>query len=200
MARRARDQVRVRTRVELDLGGVMLHGPDGRSRAIPLQGCTFTLSDAACNRRFVRLLCLEHADGAAELMTPPEGGAIAPRAAHLPIALEEKIAVIEGSAFDALLDWLVSRGRLGGRSIEELARLARLATTQLAVLIGELAARAAGELAWGGSGPMRGSGLDGRELLRPLELAARDSERASDAWVAALAHWPRRSRLSSYEP
>lgn len=181
----------MRTQVELDWGGVVLHGPDGRTRTLPLADAEFELLDAACNRRFVRLLRVETSAGAVQVMTPPEGGSIAPRAAHLPIVGEET-PVIEATAFDGLVDWLASHGRLGGRSIDELARLARLATTQLAVMIGELAARVAREIGGVGDGPMRGSGLDGKSMLRPLELAARESERAGDAWVAAMALWPSR--------
>jgi hypothetical protein len=188
MARRARQRDRRRTWIELETGEVVLHTPDGHTRVIPV-GAAHTLVDAACNQRFVRLLRLEGPGGGASIITPPEEGSIAPRAARLPVAPDDA-AVVEARAFDTLLDWLAAGGRLGSHTIEELARLARLASAPLAVAIGELAVQVAREMSWGGDGPMRGSGLDARRLLRPLEIAARDSERASDALVAALAQWP----------
>jgi hypothetical protein len=174
--------------VELEPGGFRLREPDGRAHAL---SCSVrcSLTDAASSRRFVRLLRLDGPGVAFAIVTPPEEGAIAPRAARLPLAPEDA-AVVDDDAFDALHDWIASRGRLGGRTVDELARLAPLASVALAVTIGEVAGQVARELGWGGSGPMRGSGLVARALLRPLELAARDSERAHDALTAALAQWP----------
>jgi hypothetical protein len=189
MARRAaRRSDRKRTFIELDAAAIVLHTPDGRSHAIAVSA-TYSVCDAACNHRFVRLVSLETPGGVIAIITPPEDGAIAPRAAGLPVAPEDAI-VVEPRVLESLIDWLATGARLGGRTIEELARLARLASAGLAVAIGEQVAHLARQLGWGGSGPMRGSALDGRWMLRPLEIAARDSERAGDALVAALATWP----------
>ena len=96
-------------------------------------------------------------------------------------------------------------GRFAGCSIADLARLAAIATPPFAVLIGEVAAQRALELAWAARGPLRGGfDLDPvlqpvlDTILHPLIAAARQSSRVAEALVAALAHaaGARRMRLA----
>jgi hypothetical protein len=162
--------------------------PDGRPRDFALAGADLAIADATHARRFVRHMRLASAAEVMHLITPPEEGAIAPRAVQLPRAPEDA-GIIDRHAFDTVHEWVVSGGRLGGRTIDELARLARLATSAFAAVIGERAAQIAIETIWPFGGPMRGAvtGDDVRHRLRPLEVAARDSDRAAEALVAALA-------------
>jgi hypothetical protein len=187
VARKARLEVRVRTRVEIGGGELFLTLPDGRERAFALEGADLAVGDATFTQRFVRHIHLETGYGELDLITPPEQGAIAPRAAQLPRAPDDA-GVVDRAAFDTLVEWLVGGGRLGGRTIEDLARLSRLASPAFAVVIGERAGQLAIEGTWPYGGPMRGGGLgdDLRRRLQPLEAAARDSERAGEALVAAL--------------
>jgi hypothetical protein len=162
--------------------------PDGRTCDFGLAGADLAVCDATFARRFVRHMRLWSAADSVHLITPPEQGSIAPRAAQLPRAPDDA-GIIDRHAFDTIDEWVVSGGRLGGRTIEELARLARLATSAFAAIIGERAAQMAIETIWPFGGPMRGgaTGDDVRRRLRPLEVAARDSDRAAEALVAALA-------------
>jgi len=177
-------------RTRLEIGGGFLHltPPGERARDFALAGADVAVGDATFARRFVRHMRLWSAADVVHLMTPPEEGAIAPRAAQLPRAPEDA-GVIDRQAFDTVHDWLASGGRLGGRTIEELARLARLATSAFAAVIGERAAQMAADTIWPFGGPMRGgaTGDDVRRRLRPFEVAARDSDRVAEALVAALA-------------
>jgi len=173
-----------RALVELEGDILRLGLSDGRWRSLLLDGARFAARDAACTQRFVRHLKLYLIDGRADLITPPDEGAIAPRAAQLPGVPEDSI-VVDAGAWETLVDWLRSGGRLGGRTIAELARLACIASTQFAITVGEWAARVALEGGWERSGPMR-SGLDPRESLRPLEEAAWRSPSAAEALVAAM--------------
>lgn len=175
----------LRTTVELSGDVLYLTFPDGRWHNLPLHGCTYAVADAACLQRFVRHLDLEGGFGRMDLITPPDRGAIAPRAACLP-RVPAEAAVVETVAWEAVVDWLSSGGRLSGRTVAELARLACVATPQFAVVIGELAAKVATEMIWEQCGPMRDSG-GAPNLLRPLQEAARTSSRAADALIAALA-------------
>lgn len=188
MAGKARLRVRVRTRVEIGGRDLLLTLPDGREQAFALEGADLAVGDATFTQRFVRHLHLETGFSELDLITPPEEGSIAPRAAQLPRAPDEA-GVVDRTAFDILVEWLVGGGRLGGRTIEDLARLSRLASPSFAVVIGERAGHLALEGTWPYGGPMRGGALgdDVRRRLHPLEVAARDSERASEALVAALA-------------
>lgn len=174
-------------RVELERDLLFITMPDGRWRNLTLNGCSFVAGDARRTHRFVRHLSifLSADRERADLITPPDEGAIAPRGARLPEA-PAGAAVVRPSEWDAVADWLSSGGRLGGRTVAELARLARIATPQFAVVIGEVAAKVAAEMIWEKCGPMRGS-ADMRHSLRPLQEAAREHPRAADALVAALA-------------
>ena len=176
-----------RTRLELARDTLLLTFPDGRLQSVALHGCRFRMGDAAHDQRFVRRLILDkelpHLH--VELITPPDEGAIAPRAAGLPVA-SDQAAVVESTAWETLVEWIRGGGRLGGRTVAELARLCRVATPQFAVIIGEIAAQAAVEAIWEQCGPMRDSG-GMIYSLRPLEEAARTSPRAADALMAALA-------------
>jgi hypothetical protein len=159
---------------------------DGRLRRIPLDGCHLTMADATFHRRFVRHLTITvPEDQPVDLITPPDEGSIAPRAARLPVAPPES-AIVTALTWEIVADWVQSSGRIAGRTVAELARLSSLASPQYAVILGELAAAAAIEMVWEHSGPMRG-GNDIRDSLRPLEDAARTSARAEEALVAALA-------------
>lgn len=180
--------MRLRTRVEIGGDELFLTLPDGRQRAFALEGADLAVGDATFTQRFVRHLHLETGFSELDLITPPEQGAIAPRAAQLPRAPDEA-GVVDRPVFDILVEWLLGGGRLGGRTIEELARLSRLASPAFAVMIGERAGHLAIEGTWPYGGPMRGgaTGDDLRRRLHPLEVAARDSDRAGEALVAALA-------------
>jgi len=175
-----------RATLELAQNTVTLRMPDGRCRALPLNGSRFVVRDASSDSRFVRHLQLALSDGRADLITPPDEGAIAPRAAQLP-GVPIEAAVIDRHAWDAFVDWLQGGGRMGGRSIAQLARLTRIASASFALTIGEFAARVAVEMTWERRGPLRG-GSDVRHSLRPLEQAANHDPRAAEALVAALAH------------
>lgn len=174
-----------RTEVELARDELFLRFPDGRWSHVALHGCHVSVSDAACSQRFVRCLALDSERARLDLITPPDRGAIAPRAAGLP-GVSHDAAVVETSSWEALADWLLSGGRLAGRTVAELARLACVATPQFAVVIGQLAARVAAEMIWDRCGPMRDSG-GMPNALRPLAEAARSSARAADAFMAARA-------------
>lgn len=185
---RKRARTRLRTLVEIGPDRLYLALPDGRARELPLSGAELTVGDATFAQRFVRHLHVEAAAGVTDLITPPEEGAIAPRAAQLPRAPDDA-GILERGAFDTLVQWLGAGGRLGGCTIAELAALARVATASFAVVVGELAGQLAVETVWLHGGPMRGgdTGDDVRRRLRPLEEAARTSERAAEALTAALA-------------
>jgi hypothetical protein len=180
--------MRRRTRLEIGGGALHLTQPDGRAREFALAGAELAVADATSASRFVQHMRIWSAADAVHLITPPEEGAIAPRAARLPRAPDEA-GIVDRDAFETLYDWLAGGARLGGRTIEELARLARLATSGFAAVIGERAAQQALDTVWPFGGPMRGgpTGDDVRRRLRPFELAARDSDRAAEALVAALA-------------
>lgn len=178
-----------RTNVELGGDILVLVFPDGRWQSMPLHGCRFSISDASCSQRFVRQLDIENSrrlgDEHVTLITPPDVGAIAPRAARVPLS-PKHAAVVEIAAWEAVVDWLRGGGRLGGRTLTELARLACIASPQFAVALGEYAAKMAVEMTWDQGGPMRASGSV-RNMLLPLHEAARHSQRAADTLVAALA-------------
>ena len=187
--------MRLRARVEIGADWLRLTTPDGRARDLGLAGADITVEDATSAQRFVRHLHVACAAGVVDLITPPEEGSIAPRAAALPRAPDDA-AVVEREVLDTLAEWLLGAGRIGGRTIEELARLVRLASPAFAVAIGERAGQIAVETTWQWGGPMRGGALgdDVRRRLRPLEEAAHDSERAGEALVAALAMSSRMGR------
>lgn len=164
---------------------LLLTCPDGRWQSVPLHGSRFQVGDAAYDQRFVRHLRIEAPGRCVDLITPPDQGAIAPRAAGLP-GVPAGVAVVEAPAWEVIVDWLRGGGRLGRLTVAELARLCRVATPQFAVDIGERAAQVAVEMIWERCGPMRGSG-GMINSLRPLEEAARTSPRATEALMAALA-------------
>ena len=180
-----------RADVQLDLDALVVTMPDGRTRRHALHGCIAQVSDGCVVqrtglRRFVRMLVIGW-DGTGDhvvVVTPPELGAVAPNVVRVPEAGADA-AIVEVRVWDALADWLGGGGRLAACSIAELARLAAVATPRFALLIGEVAAQRALELA-SGAGPLRG-GHDPDALLAPLSDAARTSARAADALVAALA-------------
>lgn len=174
-----------RAGVSLSWSELSLYLPDGRYRQIELDGSSNQVLDATFRRRFVRMIAIEGRAERTVLITPPERGAIAPRVAHLTPAPEDA-TVLEDGVWDTLSDWVTSSGRLAGRTIDELARLATIASAPFAVAIGEVAAQVAKDLAGLVRGPLRGAG-DVLEWLRPLMRAARSSARAEDALVAALA-------------
>lgn len=185
-----RDPVASQTaRAELQLDGeiVILRLADGRARRLGLDGVSPIALDGCMHdgndRRFVRMLVLEHAHTEV-LVTPP--GTVAPNVVRLPEAPSDAV-VIEPNAWEVLADWVIGGGRLASCTISELARLATIATPAFAVLIGEVAAQRALELGWMARGPLRG-GLDLDAALQPFVQAARSSPRAAEALVSALAH------------
>lgn len=205
-AARSRKHAGARLRTGVEIGPDRLHLvlPDGRARELPLSGAELSVGDATFAQRFVRHLHVEAAAGATDLITPPEEGAIAPRAAQLPRAPDDA-GIVERGAFDTLVQWLAGGGRLNGCTIVELAALARVATPSFAVVVGERAGQLAVETVWLHGGPMRGgdTGDDVRRRLRPLEEAARTSERAAEALVAALSFTApagRRGPLPGHRP
>ena len=84
------------------------------------------------------------------IITPPDQGAVAPNVVRVPEAPPEA-AIVDVRAWDALADWVLGGGRLAACAIADLARLASIASPQFAVLIGEVAAQRALELAWAGA-------------------------------------------------
>jgi hypothetical protein len=178
-----------RAEVQLDDDVLVLRMPDGRLRRLALDGVTPYAIDGFViwgggERRFVRMLVLEREVTRDVVITPPEQGAVAPNVVRVPEAPAEA-AVIDPVAWEALAEWVIGGGRLA--AITDLARLATIATPQFAVLIGEVAAQRALELAWMGRGPLRG-GTDLDTSLEPFVMAARHSPRAAEALVSALAH------------
>lgn len=180
--------------VSLDADSLSLTMTDGQTRQHALDGCAVVTVDAACHRRFVKMLVVEWAAtlrrmASAErlfLITPPERGAIAPGAARLPAAPRDAV-VLDNDEWEALASWLSGGGQLGGCSVRELAGLAAIASPQFAVVIGEVAAAIALDAVWAAFGPLRGVG-DLEQALLPLYDAARRSPRAADALIAALAY------------
>jgi hypothetical protein len=195
-----------RAELQLDPDALLLRMPDGRQRRHALDGCSVAQLDGFvvargippidARRRFVRMLILERDHERHTIITPPERGAVAPNVVRLPEAPDDA-AIIDDDAWDALAEWILGGGRLAGCAIADLARLAAIATSQFAALIGEVAAERALELAWAARGPLRGAG-DVESALHPLVAAARHSPRVAEALVAALAHAtgaiPRRRR------
>jgi hypothetical protein len=183
-----------RADVQLDADIVVLRMPDGRLRRLALDGCSpFAIDgcvtahvDVYDERRFVRMLVLDRETTRDVMITPPEYGAVAPNVVRVPEAPPEA-AVLDPMTWEALADWVIGGGRLAACAIAELARLATISTPQFAVLIGEVAAQRALELAWVGRGPLRG-GTDVDTALQPLAEAALHSSRAAEALVSALAH------------
>ncbi len=174
-------------RAEVTLASSELHLqlPDGRSRWIDLDGVDAEVTDAAYRRRFVRMLSLDRRGERLALITPPDHAAIAPRVAHLPAAPEDAV-VVEDEPWQVVSDWIEGGGRLAGWTVAELARLATIATPPFALIIGEVAAQLAAEMVWERGGPLRG-GAALTDSLQPLQAAARTSQRAAEALVAALA-------------
>jgi len=183
-----------RAEVQLDSNVLVLAMPGGWTRWHSLDGVSAMTSDgvvappvaARRQRRFVRMLILERETERHVVITPPDQGAVAPNVVRLPEA-PAGAAVVDPGAWEALAEWLLGGGRLAAMSIADLARLACIATPQFAVLIGEVAAQRALELVWFATSPLRGvSDLDA--ALLPLTAAAKDSPRAAEALVSALAY------------
>ncbi len=178
-----------RAEIQLEPDALILMMPDGRMRRHELDGVHATVCDGyvaeRVPRRFVRMLLLESEHERHVVITPPELGAVAPNVVRLPEAPADA-AIVDAPAWEALADWLISGGRLAAFSIADLARLACISTPQFAVVIGEVAAQRALELAWHAAGPLRG-GSDLDVALQPLADAARTSSSASEAMVSALA-------------
>lgn len=182
-----------RAEVHLDADIVLLRLPDGRMRRLLLDGSTAATMDGVVvaargdlERRFVRMLVLELAHEIATIITPPDEGTVAPHVVRLPEAPRDAV-IVDRTAWDALSDWVLGGGRLSALAIDDLARLVTIATPPFAVLIGEVAAERALELAWATRGPLRG-GAELEVALAPLTDAARHSARAAEALVSALAH------------
>jgi hypothetical protein len=183
-----------RAEIHLEHDELVIDVPGKGMRRHPLHGMDASTADGVVaakhewrvQRRFVRMLILEGAGTLIVVITPPDQGAVAPNVVRVPEAPPEA-PIVDTRAWEALADWVLSGGRLAACSIADLARLACIATSQFAVLIGEVAAQRALELAWGGTGPLRHSG-DIETQLFPLVAASRRSPRAGEALVSALAH------------
>jgi len=184
-----------RATIQLEHDVVLLMMPDGRTRRLALDGVEASaidgcvaakVDDARWERRFVRMLVLRGAEDHV-VITPPDQGAVAPNVVRLPQAPPDA-AILDARVWDALADWVLGGGRLAACAIADLARLAMIATPQFAVLIGEVAAQRALELVWASAGPLRGAASDLDTALQPLSDAARQSTRAAEAFVSALAH------------
>jgi hypothetical protein len=183
-----------RAEIQLDVDVLILRMPDGRMRRHTLHGMTATTVDGAVSvrvdvhwqRRFVRMLVLEGPKDRVVVITPPDRGAVAPNVVRVPDAPSEA-AIVDDAAWEVLAEWAMCGGRLAACAMDDLARLAVIASPQFAALIGEVAAQRALELVWAERGPHRGaSDLD--DALQPLADAARISVRAGEALFAALAH------------
>jgi hypothetical protein len=176
-----------RAEVQIDADMLWLRMLDGRIRRHALHGCEPFVVDGCYvtrdTRRFVRMLVL---DSETVIITPPDRGAVAPIVVPVPEA-PTSAWIIEAHAWDVLADWVCGGGRLGACSIEDLARLATIASGPFASLIGEVAAQLALVLAWAARGPLRG-GVDLEIALQPFADAARTSHRAAEALISALAH------------
>jgi hypothetical protein len=176
-----------RAEVQLDADVLWLRMQDGRLRRHLLHGAEPYVIDGCFvtreHRRFVRMLVIDHD---ATIITPPERGAVAPIVVIVPEA-PSTAWIVEQHAWDVLADWLLAGGRLGAYTIDELARLATIASSQFASLIGEVAAQRALELVWETRGPLRG-GSDLEIALQPFVDAARMSARAAEALISAFAH------------
>ena len=198
-----------RAEIQLDPDAVHVAMPDGRRRRFALDGCTPIAVDGfvasagrfddqaptwsrvrtpivRIERRFVRMLVLARGDQHHVLITPPEQGAVAPNVVRIPEAPVEA-AIIEPRAWDAVAEWVLGGGRLAAFAISDLARLAQVASSAFAVVIGEVAAQRALELGAVATGPLRG-GMEVATSLAPLVEAAKQSPRAADALVSALAY------------
>ena len=176
-----------RAEVQLDADLLLLRMHDGRVHRHALHGCEPLVVDG-CDvtreqRRFVRMLALDAYTG---IVTPPDRGAVAPIVVAVPEAPIDAW-IVETYAWEALAEWVLGGGRLGAYTIEDLARLATIATTSFASLIGEVAAQRALELAWATRGPLRG-GTELEIALQPFVDAARTSPRAAEALISAFAH------------
>jgi hypothetical protein len=178
-------EIRARTVIELDFESLVLTPPGGRPTRVDLARCDFRTEDAELFKRFVRHLRISRDGEHIDLVTPPEEGSIAPRVARLPAA-PGLAFVIDRADFDVVVPWLVCGGSLRGQTVTELAQLAMVATSGYAVHIGEWAAQVAVDMTSDICGPLRGCSSP-RQVLAPLVDAARRSERASEALVAALA-------------
>jgi len=172
-----------RALVELDAHSLYLSTSGGGWEEVCLEGARVSSRDASCSSRFVRHVVVRTALRRVDLITPPERGSIAPRAARLPGVPRWSI-IIEPAVWETVSGWVRSGGGLSGRTILELARLACVSTSQFAVAIGECIAHVAAEMTWERLGPMRGGGAF-LQMLKPLEDAARESPRAGEALVAA---------------
>lgn len=182
-----------RAEVQLDSDALLLVLPGAWVRRHTLDGVATTISDGfvaqpfatRLQRRFVRMLILERGGERNVVITPPDQGAVAPNVVRVPEA-PAGAAIVDSGAWEALAEWLLGGGRLAALSIADLARLACIATPQFAVLIGEVAAQRAVELVWIATSPLRG-GYDIETALQPLARAAKESPRAAEALVSALA-------------
>ena len=175
-----------RAAVEVDREVLTISKPDGDNARVSLPGSHHSVRDAVQRRRFVGHLRISTSRIRVDLITPPEQGAIAPRVAGLPGA-PASATVIDLMSWEALRSWIETNGSFSGRTIAELALLARIASSQFAIALGERAAVVAVQIAGQRGNPMR-KGVEVSWLLRPLEEAARHSSRAQDALVAAFAH------------
>ena len=185
-----------RAEVQIDADMLWLRTHDGRIRRHALHGCEpyvldgcYITRDTPASqypwgaRRFVSMLVL---DSETVIITPPDRGAVAPIVVPVPEA-PTSAWIVEAPAWAVLADWVCSGGRLGAWSLEDLARLATIASTPFASLIGEVAAQRALELAWATRGPLRG-GPDLENALQPFVDAARTSSRVAEALISAFAH------------
>jgi hypothetical protein len=203
-----------RADIILESDALVIHMPDGRTRRHHLHGAVANTTDGYVAdrsargsspeivripggtahvtpprvlRRFVRMLVLETESATrVHVITPPDQGAVAPNVVSVPEAPGDA-AIVDRRVWDALHDWVAAGGRLAAFSITELARLASIATSQFAALIGEVAAQRALEGVWSASGPLR-MGFDLESALQPLVDAAKHWPRANEALVSALAH------------
>ncbi len=157
---------------------------DGAWDEMPLSGVRVLERDAQCDQRFVRHVVVRTPLRRLDLITPPEAGAIAPRAARMP-GVPHSAIIVDTPVWETVSHWIRTGGGLTGRTIAELARLAAVATSQFAISLGECVAHVAAAMTCEHLGPMRSAG-EVSELLRPLEDEARHSPRANEALVAAL--------------
>jgi hypothetical protein len=181
-----------RAEIQLEPDVLVVRMPDGRQRRYPLDGCAPTITDGFV-ARFVRMLILEREFDRNVVITPPDQGSVAPNVVRLPEAPPDA-AIVDTRDWEALADWLMCGGRMSACAITDLARLATIASSAFAAVIGEVAAQRALDLVWATHSPLRG-GTDIETALQPLIDMARHEPRAAEALFAALAHAAGATRL-----
>ncbi len=170
--------------IQVEQGRVSIITANGEWRSMSLDVYHCETRDASCGGRFVKQLLIGGKVNES-FITPPEEGAIAPRASGLPAVELPSCSVLASDTWQCLANWLIGGATLAGRTTEDLAMIATIASPQFAIIIGEQVAMATLALAVDVCSPMRRS-FQKQWGLSPLRQRAKKSERARDALLAAL--------------